>query len=52
MVSRMYTLQIARSDRMYKFVIQDERFKSLEGSLKVDIAELSSLDFKRRLRPL
>jgi hypothetical protein len=37
MVTRMYTVQIARLDRMYKFIIQDERFKTLDNNLQADI---------------
>lgn len=37
MVTRMYTAQLARLDRMYKFTIQDERFKTLDNNLQADI---------------
>jgi hypothetical protein len=32
-----YKYQLARLDRMFKFITQDERFKNLEMPLKVDI---------------
>ncbi len=37
MVNRMYTLQVARLDRMHKFITGDERFRNLDISLRIDI---------------
>jgi hypothetical protein len=37
MVTIMYKYQIARLERMFKFVTLDERFKKLEIALQVDI---------------